>query len=256
MPIQENPTRYETLPLFHDLNEKDREMLLKAGKLRRLSKGDVLFMHGDPLSCFYIVIDGAIRQLRETPDGRETTVGLSVRGDIVGGSHLFESFKSYQWSAVAVEESLALEYPIAWFKEKVKNHGALALNMLTALSQDSHRAAIDAEQLITLSAAQRVACFMMRLCDLYQFDHTQFELPYSKSTIASKLGMEIETFSRTLKKLQDVGVTVSGTNVSIIDMHRLECFVCSHCSVSDDCATLDSVRSHCGSQKTVLGKIQ
>lgn len=232
----------KTLPLFHDISDRERDELIKAGKARHFAKGDLLFMHGDPLGSFYIVTDGAIRQFRETPDGKEITVGLAVRGDVVGGSHIFESFKSYQWSAVAAENTTVLEYPIFWFKERIKTHGALALNMLAALSQDTHRAAIDAEHLITFTAAQRVACFLLRLCALYHFNPQAFELPYSKTTIASKLGMELETFSRTLQKLKEVGVEVKGAQVAIRDLHALECFMCGHCSVSEDCATMEALQ--------------
>lgn len=248
----------ETLPLFQDISEKERDELIKAGKTRKFAKGDMLFMHGDTLGSFYIVTDGAIRQFRETPDGKEITVGLAVRGDIVGGSHIFESFKAYQWSAGAAENTIVLEYPIFWFKEKVKSHGALALNMLAALSQDTHRAAVDAEHLITFTAAQRVACFLLRLCALYNFSPKGFDLPYSKTTIASKLGMELETFSRTLQKLKEAGVEVKGTQVAIRDLHQLECFMCGHCSISEDCATIDTLhgRGCSGSEQVVIRKIK
>lgn len=247
----------KTLSLFHDIHDSERDELILSGKVRSFAKGDMLFMHGDPLKSFYIVTDGAIRQFRETPDGKEITVGLAVRGDIVGGSHIFESFKAYQWSAVAAENTAVLEYPIFWFKERVKTHGALALNMLAVLSQDTHRAAVDAEHLVTFTAAQRVACFLLRLCALYSFDPKNFDLPYSKTTIASKLGMELETFSRTLQKLKEAGVEVKGTQVSIKNLHTLECFMCGHCSISEDCATVDALHERgCHSEQTMVRKIK
>lgn len=248
----------KTLPLFHDISEKERDELIRASKTRSFAKDELLFMHGDPLGSFYIVTDGAIRQFRETPDGKEITVGLAVRGDIVGGSHIFESFKAYQWSAVAAENTVVLEFPIFWFRKKIKGHGTLALNMLAALSQDTHRATVDAEHLVTFTAAQRVACFLLRLCALYHFDPKGFDLPYSKTTIASKLGMELETFSRTLQKLKEASVEVKGTQVSIKDLHTLECFMCGHCSISEDCATVDALheRSGCHSEQAVIRKIK
>lgn len=235
----------KALPLFHGIREEEKAALIASGKIRSFSKGTLLFMHGDPLTSFFIVTDGAIRQFRETPDGKEITVGLAVRGDMVGGSHIFETSQHYQWSAVAAENTTVLEYPTSWFKEKVKTHSALALNMLAALSQDTHRAAVDAEHMVTFSAAQRVACFLLRLCALYQFDPGKFDLPYSKTTIASKLGMELETFSRTLQKLKEVGVEIKGTQVAIKDLHTLECFMCGHCSISEDCETTETLHERC-----------
>lgn len=252
-----SPANVETLPLFHGMKVHERDELIASGNAHSFAKDDMLFMHGEPLKSFYIVTDGAIRQFRETPDGKEITVGLAVRGDIVGGSHIFESFKTYQWSAIAAENTEVLEYPISWFRGKVKSHGTLALNMLTALSQDTHQAAIDAEHLVTFTAAQRVACFLMRLCALYSFDPKNFDLPYSKTTIASKLGMELETFSRTLQKLKEVGVSVKGTQVAIKDLHTLECFMCGHCSMSEDCATMGALHERpCHSEQSVVSKVK
>src|SRR5687767_10986698 len=125
----------KTLPLFHDIPADEYKALIASGKIHSLAEGRSLFMHGDLLKSFYIVTNGAIRQFRETPDGKEITIDLAVRGDIVGGSHIFDTFKTYQWGAVAAEDTDVMEFPIFWFKERIKEHATLALNMLAALSQ-------------------------------------------------------------------------------------------------------------------------
>src|SRR5471030_2400757 len=88
-----------------------------------------------------------------------------------------------------------------------------------------------------MSAAQLVACFMQRLCVLYDFNPAGFDLPYSKTLIASRLGMELETFSRTVAKLKEHGITVEGTHVEIHDLGRVEQYVCGFCSIAEDCPT-------------------
>lgn len=231
----------ETLPLYADMTAEERRELLAAGTVHSLAKGEQLFMHGEQLQCFYLLIDGVARQFRQTPEGKEITIGLAIRGDIIGTTHLFESVDTYQWSAVAVEPVTVLAYPVAGFRETLMTHRILALNLLAALSKQTHLAAIDAEHRVTLSAPQRIACFLLRLCALHHLDPRRFELPYSKTTIASKLGMEAETFSRSLKKLQAVGVEVEKAHLSIHDTHRLACFACGHCSIADDCATLSAL---------------
>lgn len=76
------------------------------------------------------------------------------------------------------------------------------------MAERAHIAEVEAEHQATMSAAQLVACFMQRLCVLYNFDPKGFDLPYSKTLIASRLGMELETFSRTLAKLKEHGIAV------------------------------------------------
>jgi hypothetical protein len=70
---------------------------------------------------------------------------------------------------------------------------------------------------------------------LYGFDPKNFDLPYKKTLIASRLGMALETFSRSLEKLSDHGITLSGNHVSIHDFEKSTKFVCSECSISDVC---------------------
>ncbi len=231
----------ESLLLFHDMSEEERDQLISAAKIRHFAKGDTIFMHGDAIDVFYIVLEGAVRNYRTTPDGKDITLDLCLRGDMVGASHLFEHCSGYRWSAIANEKTTALQYPVEWFKNKVRSSSTLALNLLAAMSHSSHMAAIDAEHLVNFSAPQRVACFILRLCVLYKFDPAGFDFPYSKTTIASKLGMELETFSRTLQTLKKIGVAVQGSHVKIESLHKLECYACGHCSIETDCPTRNAL---------------
>ncbi|MDB2415204.1 helix-turn-helix domain-containing protein [Rickettsiales bacterium] len=86
-----------------------------------------------------------------------------------------------------------------------------------------------------MTATQMVACFLQRLCILYGHDPQDFELPYSKTLIASRLRIELETFSHTLKRLKKEGITVEGKDVSFTNKQKTGHFVCDECSLSEDC---------------------
>ncbi len=59
---------------------------------------------------------------------------------------------------------------------------------------------------------------------------------YSKTLIASKLRMELATFSRTLKKLIQEGIEIQGSHVSFTDSQKTNDFVCSQCSLFEECS--------------------
>lgn len=110
-------------------------------------------------------------------------------------------------------------------------------------------------QQATMSAAQLVACFIQRLCVLYDFDPKGFDLPYSKTLIASRLGMELETFSRTLAKLKVNGIMVEGNRVTIHDLERIGQYVCGFCSISGECATHEEMeKKMCEDSKGIAKK--
>ena len=94
-----------------------------------------------------------------------------------------------------------------------------------------------------MSAAQIVACYLQRLCVLYNFDPHGFELPISKTLIASRLRMELETFSRTLKKLKEHGIEVEGTHVRFTSIDKARHFSCDDCSIHEDCPTHQLLRA-------------
>lgn len=237
----------EKFLLFADLSDAERAELISASNVKQVKKGELVFHHGDESRSFYIVGSGAIRVHRQTPEGKDITLQIAIVGDTLGDHEMFENKSSYQASAIAAEDSVLLEYPVAWIKEKIREHSGLALNMLAAISKSGSRIAIDREHMVTLKTPQRLACFMLRLCDLHELNPQRFTLPYSKSTIASKLGMEPESFSRALARLKEIGLEVSGNEIRIRDITQLNDYACSACSVSEDCETCDYTHAHTAS---------
>jgi len=202
------PENAKALPLFAGLTEHEKETLLKGGHIRKCPRGQMLFLHGDPVTHFFIIMGGSMQLFRETAEGQEKTIHLLKTGQTICEGEILDGCHGHRLSAVAVEDATLMEFPVAWLKEAARKHGAFALNMLSLISQQAYMAEVEAEHQATMSATQLVACFLQRLCVLYDFNPREFELPYSKTLIASRLGMELETFSRTLNKLKENGISV------------------------------------------------
>jgi len=227
----------EDFPLFSGMSELEKDALIKGGRLRQCPQGKILFAHGEPVMHFYLIVSGTIQLFRTTADGGEKTIELLKSGQTMCEGEILDACRSHRTNAMPVQDSVVMEFPVAWLKEAARKHSAFAINLLSLISNQAHMAEVEAEHQATMSAAQLVACFLQRLCVLYDHDPKGFELPYSKTLIASRLGMELETFSRTVAKLKDHGITVKGTHVSITDLARIEEYVCNFCSVSEDCTT-------------------
>ena len=65
--------------IFSGLNEQEKEILLKDGKIRNLSKKEFLFRHADPSVNFYIICSGAIQIFRSSANGVEKTLDILVK---------------------------------------------------------------------------------------------------------------------------------------------------------------------------------
>ena len=224
-------------PLFSGLSEQAVNELASTGKVRNLAKGETLFSHGEPVKNFYIVASGILKLYRINVDGKSKIIEILKAGQTICENEIMDSCKCHRMSAEAVEDVKIFEFPVNWLKESVKKHPDFALNLLSLIANKMYLAEIEMEHQATMSAPQLVACFLQRIAVLHDFDPKSFELPYSKTLIASRLGMEGETFSRTLAKLKDHGILVSGSHVAINDLDKIEQYLCDFCSIADDCST-------------------
>lgn len=236
MPYREFPDVVNKLKLFAGISSEERDRLLETGRLRHVARGEYLFLSGDPADHFYIVCQGDMQLMRETPDGKAVTIDVADRGKTIGKRDILNAFGHHTISALAASDATVLEFPAVWLKN-LAAHPTIAANILFTLSQYQHMVEIESEQKSTMNVAQRVGCFLQRLCVLHGFDPRGFNLPYSKALIASRLGMSPETLSRSLGALKEHGVRVEDSRVSFCDIHAMEEFICNHCSMSGDCPT-------------------
>ncbi len=225
------------LPLFSDISEAEGKLIVRNSRIVSCGRGQYLFMHGDQATHFYVIYRGAMQIFRETPGGHEITNNILIAGDSINADEVAARQNLHQVSARAVEDCSLLEIPIFWMREHLKDFDHMAEKLLVGLADRLHSVQIEAEQQTVMSAAQIVGCYLQKLCVLYNFDPHGFELPYTKTLIASRLRIEKETFSRTLQTLRDQGIMVDGAHVSINDMRKADNFVCSECSVAHECET-------------------
>jgi CRP-like cAMP-binding protein len=90
------------------------------------------------------------------------------------------------------------------------------------------------------NAPQRIGCFLLRLANQTALDNTiTIHLPYDKTLVASRLGMQPETFSRALAKLKEkTGIRIKGATIEMESLNQLSDFSCAACSSSFPCKDL------------------
>ncbi len=230
------------LPLFDGLSDAELDDFLCKARIKNYPRGAYLFTQGDNVKSFYIVQSGVVRLFRTTPGGDEITTDILIKGDTVCERKVFRYNTLHPDYALCVEDSTLLEFPAAWLRESVRKNSALSLNILSILSLRSLLKDIESEHQSTMSTAQIVACFLQWMCSIHDFDPRNFELPYNKALIASRLGMKQETFSRTLPRLRENGIDIRGTHVSFLNFHDVDRYTCENCSFMDDCRARKMMR--------------
>lgn len=228
--------------IFRGLSEEEKNSLLRDGKLRHFNKKEFLFHHGDKLMSLFIICSGTVKISRSSSEGKEKTLNVLTAQNIICDSRIYESKTVHQYNAVSVTDVVLLEFSKDWLRENVKSKGEFALNLLLELSLQNQRIELEAEHKASMSVAQSLACFLQELCLAFKLDPKGFELPYSKKLIASRLGIENETLSRALPKLESYGIKVEGSHVIINSFEMIEDKVCSSCSIEGDCSIHENLK--------------
>ena len=206
------------------------------------------FAQGDDLTHLYWICEGAVQVFRHTPDGRELTGAIQVTGDLLYEPDALHLRKYHAMNARAVKETTLLAVPSAWIEEHIQSWNHLAAHFITLLIQRAQEARTDSEHQATMNAAQLISCFLQHMCVLHHFDPRGFDLPYTKSLIASRLGMELESFSRTLPKMKEMGITVEGKHVSFNNIEAAQHHSCGACSSTEDCPTHQAMHAFAESE--------
>jgi CRP-like cAMP-binding protein len=222
-------------PLFQGIPDKEKALILREGKFFSYARKDTLFKQDDPITRLYIVCSGAIRIFYQKPGAREIITSVRVAKDSICASGMFDGIGIHRCHGEAIEDSLTLEFSSAWLDKNLSHHPVFLRNVLQELTQRIRLRELEMEQRATLSMEKVLECYLRRTCAFRGYDPRGFELPYSKSLLAGRLGIKQETISRILPRLKNLGITISGKHVAIDDTKNVEPSACEGCSFIKRC---------------------
>lgn len=223
-------------PLFE--NQPDvLQMLAPSITIKQFGKDDAVIHHGDEANYLWLVLHGWVKLTRQTPDGKESVTGLCTQGDLFGKAALFPHANyPYNAQVLTADTQLAM-IPSDVICPLVAKNASLSATIMALLNSRTRQAQLKLEQLTTLSAAQRLGCFLLHLCQHQASGHKVLQIPVEKHILAAYLGMKAETFSRSQQQLKPYGITVTGQTITIEHIEQLREFVCNSCSESGSCET-------------------
>ena len=201
-------------PIFSGLPQPTFEMLLTGATVRVVSRGELLFVQGDPVNYFFVVLDGWVKIYRIAPSGGETVVAVFTRGQSFAEAAAFVGGR-FPASGEAVTEGRLLCVHSGNLLRLIRENAEIGLAMLASTSMHLHMLVQQIEQLKAHTGAQRVAEFLSSQC-MDQTGTCRLNLPYDKTLIAGRLGLQPESLSRAFAKLKQIGVSIE-QNIAIID---------------------------------------
>ncbi|WP_397541947.1 cyclic nucleotide-binding domain-containing protein [Roseovarius salis] len=208
--------------LLQGLPEHVIEKLLTDASTRDCARGETVFLQGESAQVIHIVLEGWVKLYRVASNGNEAVVNVFTRGQSFGEAVAFR-LKPYPVSAEAVTDCKLLQISARTFISILHHQPELAVSVLAATFQHLHALVGQVEQIKAQTGAQRVADFLIHLCD-GESGSCVVRLPYDKALIAGRLGMKPESLSRAFSKLKPVGVEVSRHHATVRDIEALQEF--------------------------------
>ncbi|NVE94510.1 Crp/Fnr family transcriptional regulator [Altererythrobacter lutimaris] len=187
------------------LTAEERAALAAAGRTRVLKRGELLFAAGDEDTACATLVTGALKVVAYDVDGNEQILALVHPSGFIG--EMFTPFA--QHDVVALTESQLCTFAKVDMERAVLDHPALAVALFRRSQEDLHSARSMLELTARASAEARLAAlihdFAQAASDSPCHLAAKFDLPLTRGEMANMLGLTIETVSRKLGELEDMG---------------------------------------------------
>jgi CRP/FNR family transcriptional activator FtrB len=208
------------LPLLGRLPASVRDRLLQASRIERLAPRADLFTKGEAPKDLHIVLGGII-DLSCAYKGNECTALMMAAGDVFMPAAALYA-EPYLVSARALTACRILMIDADAVRQEAAKCTELALGLARIMAGQWRVALKIILDLKCRSPSQRLAAFLLRLHGAQ--DGPPAEIPFSKRQLASRIGMQPETLSRTLQTLAANGLYLRGRQIIVTNRAAAEEF--------------------------------
>ncbi|GAB6145640.1 Crp/Fnr family transcriptional regulator [Desulfocicer niacini] len=120
--------------IFKDLAPEDIEALSRKAFRKKMTKGQTLFLQGDPADEVFLIKAGRIKLTKVLEDGTEMMLDIRKAGNFVG-ENMFSEEGQYPVSAVCLEDTLTCGFTRSQFEKLVLKHPGVGLQVIKTLSE-------------------------------------------------------------------------------------------------------------------------
>ena len=185
--------------------------------------GQRIYTTDQPFDMLYIVNSGFVKTVLIDELGNEQVLSFPMKSDLLGVDGIHS--KRYASEAVALSDCDLILLPFKKLTALGRTHVEFEHAMYSVMSRELVREQAMICMLGTLSAEGRVARFLVSLSDKFAqmgYSSKMFNLRMTRHEIGSYLGLTLETVSRTLSALNEVGlISVDQKTIELKDIDAL-----------------------------------
>ncbi|MEU3193184.1 Crp/Fnr family transcriptional regulator [Streptomyces sp. NPDC006992] len=212
------------LSLMAELPGELREPLLALGREQRFPPRTTLIQQGDLTTEVHLLVDGYVRILGDTADGRTTLLALRTRGDLVGELAALDGGpRSATVTAAGAVRGVSWAGPV--FLRFLRNHPQAADAVQRSVTRKLRMAT---RHRVDTGAAPVLArvCGVLEQLALTHGQHTGegvvLDMPLGQGDLAALTGSSLPSVQRAIAGLRRRGVLRTGyLRLLVLDMETL-----------------------------------
>ncbi len=204
----------QDIDLLKDVQICHQNAIVSTAQEMTFSSNETLFTEGEEALGIYILLQGCVKLVRLTSDGRELVLFIVRSGQMVGEGAVFQK-GTHPITAMAMEKTKILFLPRKLCFELAANAPSFAMRLLSAFALRqrmlTQKLAAQGER----NATRRVAGYILHR---YFMEGADNQVPFklSREDMANLLGLARETLSRQLSLLIECGaISIEGRTIFI-----------------------------------------
>ncbi len=223
------PRLLAVLPLFMERPSQDLERVAQGCAVHQWNRGDVLFYFGSPCEELHVVISGQVKLFALSPSGQEKVIEIMGPGSTFAEALVFLN-KPHILNAQALSHLVTVSIKKHILIGEIERDPRFATRMLAGLSRRLHSLVHDVKSCTLKNGVQRVIGYLLSQQPIPPQQESQEQnkdtftavLPVSKATIASRLSLTPEYFSKMLHELEDEKlIVIDKRNIHIVSAQKL-----------------------------------
>lgn len=216
--------RCESCPTAESCSGRALAALGLPASPRRIKRGDTLCHADTDYTALYFVRFGSFVSRMAATDGRRQIVAFPLPGDVIGLDAIATGRHSMDTVALQDSEVCSLIDPERSSPPEVQCRSAAIVRRLMGGEIATKQRWLLV--LGTMASTERVAAFLLDYsarCAARRWSPHRLALHMTRADIASYLGLQPETVSRSLSRMQELGLVRldSGREITLLDLDGL-----------------------------------
>jgi len=207
-----------TLPYFEGLPDEELERISRKTNEISFSRGEVVFLEGEPCHGLYVVKSGRIRVFKSSPEGREQVLLIAQSGDSFNDVPVFDGHPNPA-SASALDPSTLYLVPKEVVLLPIKDCPAAAAILKHMGARLRHLTTV----VETLSFRSVVSRLAKLLSDMAVAEAGPAPVPrLTQDEMAAMVGSVRDVIGRGLKHLERKGaIKIEGHRIMVVSTDKL-----------------------------------